>query len=121
MTGARNGYIYQLFNEKGELVEQGTAKQLALRHFYNIEAIYIACKNETKIDGCTVKKVRKMWKPEYNGKYWYVTGDSQYEAYFKTTTDVCRYYVGNCFGTKEEAQKNRDRVFKKLEKYYMNT
>lgn len=57
------------------------------------------------------KKV-KRWKPKDGGSYWYIYGDGTIDFHFGLSTDnalLGRYKLGNCFKTKEEAQKEVER------------
>ena len=60
-----------------------------------------------------LKIIKKPWKPKYDDIYWYASIDGR--VYSATWTDhnndIHRYVLGNCFKTKEEAQKHKCDVF----------
>lgn len=67
-----------------------------------------------------VKIIKKPWKPEDGGKYWYVWFDKRRNYNVSSSNweehsaDFNRYIIGNCFKTEEEAEKHKDDVLKIL-------
>ncbi len=55
-----------------------------------------------KSNGCK----RKVWKPENNETYFYISGHGRinYHKWNNDSTDNRYYGIGNCFQTKEEAE-----------------
>lgn len=124
--GKKHRYLYQLFNDKGELVYRGTAKEIADRYMVDTKYIYHCFKYKTKmLREYTVTRTvaPDYWKPIDNEKYYYASARGIQEDYFSTKdfTRLARYNIGNCFKTKEEAYKHYDEIEIKLIKYYENT
>lgn len=55
----------------------------------------------------------KRWVPEYGEKYWYVNnvGNEDWRYYKNDVIDNFRINTGNCFKTREEAEKHQDKLF----------
>ncbi|WP_304068169.1 hypothetical protein [Megamonas hypermegale] len=59
-----------------------------------------------------VKIIKKPWKPEDGGKYWYVWFDKRRNYNVSSSNweehsaDFNRYIIGNCFKTEEEAHEH---------------
>lgn len=64
-----------------------------------------------------VKIIKKPWKPKYDDIYWYASIDGRVYSttWTKHNDDIHRYILGNCFKTKEEAEKYKRDVFKMLD------
>lgn len=66
----------------------------------------------------------KPWKPEIGDEYWavskYCNGELivEYCIWREDINDLCNYYCGNCFDTKEEAQAQSSEVYAKLIHHY---
>lgn len=67
-----------------------------------------------------VKIVKKPWMPEDGEIYWYVRFDENHNSdvivsyWDNHSFDFTRYIIGNCFKTKEEAEKHKDDILKIL-------
>lgn len=57
------------------------------------------------------------WKAEMNGVYWFIDdcGEVVHDYNNNHVDDQLRYEFGNCFRTREEAEKYRDKIIKLLE------
>lgn len=64
-----------------------------------------------------VSKKVKHWKPKFGDVYYGLMGDGTIKSIIWDNDVVdCGYYnIGNCFKTKEEAQKELDRIFAEQE------
>jgi thiamine biosynthesis lipoprotein ApbE len=63
-----------------------------------------------------VTKESKVWKPEFSDMYYYIasTGYALSCVYTKDNVDTYRLETGNCYRTREEAEKARDIIVPKL-------
>lgn len=123
MPGKRNRFIYQLFKD-GVLVEEGTQDEILGDRFINRNQLYNAWKHKQKFEGeYMVERIRKDWKPEDNEEYWYCSLRGVFKDYFSKKSILClmRFFVKNCYKTKEEALKNTDDLYLKLIKFYENS
>lgn len=62
---------------------------------------------------CTIQKL--PWKPEYREEVWHISakGSIFHDRFDKNScVDLALYAIGNCFETKEEAEKNKDKIMK---------
>ena len=65
----------------------------------------------------------KLWKPKDGATYWTVNTTSGGALFTECFTwhedmaDICNYYCGNCFMTKEEAEAQSFEIYTKLMKY----
>jgi len=58
------------------------------------------------------------WKPKYNDIYWYINIDGDvYRTMFVCDNeyDLMFYKNGNCFKSKEDAERSRERILKDLD------
>ena len=65
---------------------------------------------------CTIEKM--PWKPKNNDIYWYINIDGDlYRTMFLCDNeyDLMFYKSGNCFKSKEDAERNRKRILKELD------
>lgn len=61
----------------------------------------------------TIQKL--PWKPEYREEVWHISakGSIFHDCFDKNScVDLALYAIGNCFETKEEAEKNKDKIMK---------
>ena len=68
-----------------------------------------------------VKAVPKPWKPKYGYAYWRYqpqVGNASLSAWLDYDIDFCRWKVGNCFRTKEEAEIKGKEIMEQLKKEY---
>lgn len=63
------------------------------------------------------KIIKPAWKPKDNEKFWYVAKSEdiysgQYHSF--STADTLLFLTGNCFQSKEEAERNKEKVLRIL-------
>ena len=70
--------------------------------------IAIACLNLLLVGKYVIK--RKPWKPNLDDEYYYVDecGYVCSDPWVNSVLDFVFYKIGNCYKTKEEAEKNKD-------------
>ena len=133
----RNKHLFEQFMKENELeynapftvkIDYGNkveTKELEIRkssfagrNFISLDIVNNALPDEKYTLGELVfsgdiKIVKKSYKPKYDDIYWYASIDGR--VYSTTWTDhnndMHRYVLGNCFKTKEEAQKHKCDVF----------
>ena len=63
--------------------------------------------------------IKDRWKPKHKDYYWFITGigETRQIHWYSDKGDRARHKIGNCFQTKEEAERVRDTTefFKPLE------
>lgn len=67
------------------------------------------------------KVVPKPWKPNYGDAYWRYqpqVGNASLSAWLDDGVDFCRWKVGNCFRTKEEAETKGKEIMDQIQKEY---
>lgn len=123
MAGKKDRFIYQLWKD-GIKVDEGTSSYLADKYITGTSNIYQCYKLHQKyIREFDVTRYYKDWKPEQNEEYWYCTRKGVFSAYFdiENYTDLARYWVKNCFQTKEKAQEEYPVIVNALRSMYFNS
>lgn len=67
------------------------------------------------------KAVPKPWKPKNSEPYWRYRpqfGNASLSAWLDDGVDFCRWKVGNCFRTKEEAETKGKEIMEQIQKEY---
>ena len=67
------------------------------------------------------KAVPKPWKPKKGDAYWRYqpqVGNASLSAWLDDGIDFCRWKVGNCFRTKEEAETKGKEIIEQIKKEY---
>ena len=98
-------------------------------NFYEKENVYLDCGIEINMlkylnDEFEIIEENKVWEPKYGEEYWFITGDGTIYEDIPAFTDRLsdhrdRYELGNCFKTKEEAQKAKEKaiIIAQLKRY----
>ena len=64
---------------------------------------------------------KKQWKPQENQLYWIITEEGKVEDYIYYLENKWQeeeFEIGNCFRTKELAEKARDQVLETLKRFH---
>lgn len=68
-----------------------------------------------------IEEESKIWKPKDGEEYYVINAESEIEKRYWNNDeyDIGSYQMGNCFKTKEEAEKEKEKIIikKKLERY----
>lgn len=72
------------------------------------------CYTQKKLDELGYSLVQSDWKPEYDGTYYFVNVEGDVDRYdwCSSYSDKKRLELGNCYRTRELAEKARERVLK---------
>ena len=76
---------------------------------WNEDVVAMACLNLLLVGKYAIK--RKPWKPNLDDEYYYVDkcGYACSDPWVNSALDFVFYKIGNCYKTKEEAEKNKDK------------
>ena len=66
-----------------------------------------------------IEEEPKVWKPELNKDYWCIDYDGRIMNDYFSVVDELKYAIGNCFKTKEEAEKvlEKIKIYMQLKRY----
>lgn len=106
----KNKYTYK-FTEDGVVYKSPTFTNWSINSLGTIGSL---------LNG-DVKAVPKPWKPNYGNAYWRYqpqVGNAALSAWLDDGVDFCRWKVGNCFRTKEEAETKGKEIMEQLKKEY---
>lgn len=123
MPGKKDRYIYQLFKD-GKKVDEGPVSYIAGKYYTGPQNVYSCWKKGIKfVREYDITRIYNSWKPVHNEQYWYCTKNGVYSGYFdeEDFSHLSKFYIKNCFKTKEEAQKNYDRIASVLKSMYKNS
>ena len=106
----KNKYTYK-FTEDGVLYKSPTFTNWSINSLGTIGSL---------LNG-DVKAVPKQWKPKKGDAYWRYqpqVGNASLSAWLDDGIDFCRWKVGNCFRTKEEAETKGKEIMEQIQKEY---
>ena len=106
----KNKYTYK-FTEDGVLYKSPTFTNWSINSLGTIGSL---------LNG-DVKAVPKPWKPKKGDAYWRYqpqVGNASLSAWLDDGIDFCRWKVGNCFRTKEEAETKGKEIMEQIQKEY---
>ena len=113
MLGVEIGEEFNLIDRYGNLFKDSPYK-LTKNGFVDREGYSTFTLSGHVISGnCTIQKL--PWKPEYGEEVWHISakGSIFHDRFDKNScVDLALYAIGNCFETKEEAEKNKDKIMK---------
>ena len=106
----KNKYTYK-FTEDGVLYKSPTFTNWSINSLGTIGSL---------LNG-DVKAVPKPWKPKNGDAYWRYqpqVGNASLSAWLDDGIDFCRWKLGNCFKTSEEAQSKGKEIMEQIKKEY---
>jgi hypothetical protein len=111
MLGVELGEKFEI-NENDNWICSFTEKQFEVS---NKNKTYVNANLGEHVLGCmlggtyTVK--RKPWKPELGDGYYFISDDGlvDFDTWSNYYYDIILYKLGNCYKTKEEAEKDKDK------------
>lgn len=65
--------------------------------------------------------IKLPWKPKDDEFYYYYSpfdGNAYQDRWMNTSSDYCKWKIGNCFSTREEASKKGKEIMEPIEKEY---
>ena len=94
-----NGTIYNFNKELNDYV---------FDNYGDLEKLYILgwLNEEFEI----IEEEPKVWQPELNKDYWCIDYDGRIMNDYFSVVDELKYAIGNCFKTKEEAEKVLEKI-----------
>lgn len=106
----KNKYTYK-FTEDGVVYKSPTFTNWSINSLGTIGSL---------LNG-DVKAIPKPWKPKNGDAYWRYQpqfGNASLSAWLDDGVDFCRWKVGNCFRTKEEAETKGKEIMEQIQKEY---
>lgn len=89
--------------------------------FYEFDEKWLEGYNLFAIFQGDLKIVKLPWKPNEDEFYYYYSpyaGITCQQRWINTSSDYCMWKLGNCFGTKAEAETKGKEIMEKIEKEY---
>lgn len=89
--------------------------------FYEFDEKWLEGYNLFAIFQGDLKIVKLPWKPNEDEFYYYYSpyaGITCQQRWVNTSSDYCMWKLGNCFGTKAEAETKGKEIMEKIEKEY---
>ena len=108
-------------NTKGELIYKFTEDGLLFKSPSLVKWSKSSSGTILRLLNGDVKAVSKPWKPKKGDEYWIcssIRGFVSSAIFADDDIDLCRWKVGNCFKTSEEAKSKGKEIMEQLKKEY---